>query len=411
MRFLLNPPKAAAPRSFSKSFKGTKQHPNSKDSYKHTKNTNYTLSPDSMKIQQSSLQETVKKNKGEIKAWGQQCSPNCGCTIRFEAHLDRNRRIISASYDAKTVITTITHSSTSTETNHNRSHNASFPKLQPVLTQTQNGRPLLKKCQCQTLHGLAQTITEILPKYSLSQAQNQLEYAGIRSSPAFRYTALKNLNLLRNNDSHVDAPRNGIHDKNKIDSSSRSTSDSLGEININNIPEGHCYDLVEDALIACIQGYIPKPRLSPVHVHANLKKLNHQSSYLNSYDEVQRIPTSPSENEKDRDLDPLRFVRAAKQRAKEGIFHSFRSSSSSSSSSPSSSAPSASSMPPFHFMSDTSHDDGPMDTLTQIKMEIKSMKKVEEDRIGQGFDSMANDWVTHVDEKHKVQQEKRTFDY
>jgi len=38
-------------------------------------------------------------------------------------------------------------------------------------------------------------------------------------------------------------------------------------VNINDIPEGHCYDLVEEAPMAYLKGYIPKPRPAAVLHH------------------------------------------------------------------------------------------------------------------------------------------------
>jgi len=49
-------------------------------------------------------------------------------------------------------------------------------------------------------------------------------------------------------------------------------------------------------------------------------------------------------------------------------------------------------MPPFHLMSDSLHDHA--DTLTQLKLEIKSMQEKEDN----AHESM-NDWVSYVDEK------------
>ncbi len=109
------------------------------------------------------------------RTWGQHCSPNCGCVVRFETHLDpgNNNQILSASYDAKTIMTKVI-----------ASEDGSSTFLKPV--RTEKGRPLLKECTCPTVHKLSKAMTEILPGHTLSQAQNQVEFMGIRSSPAFR---------------------------------------------------------------------------------------------------------------------------------------------------------------------------------------------------------------------------------
>ncbi len=109
------------------------------------------------------------------RTWGQHCSPNCGCVLRFETSLDpnNNNQILSASYDAKTIMTKVTPTEDGTST-----------FLKPV--RTEKGRPLLKECTCPTVHKLAHAMTEILPGHTLSQAQNQVEFMGVRSSPAFR---------------------------------------------------------------------------------------------------------------------------------------------------------------------------------------------------------------------------------
>ena len=249
--------------------------------------------------------------------------------------------------------------------------------LQPVLTQSKNpssqNRALMKSCKCDTLHGLATTITEMLPDYSLSQAQNQLEYAGNRSSPAFRYTALKQLNLLNTNTNTNKHTKSHSKDAVKM------------HFDINAISEGQCWDLVEEALTACIQGYIPKPRPSNVLIQNAL-------NYDARSEAVQRAAYIDNEDEDDADLDPLRFVRAAKRRAKEGLMQTFRRPrSSSTSATPISTNSPLSSMPPFHLSSESMHVQG--DTLTQLKLELKTMQEKEDTE-----NEHVNDWVSYVDE-------------
>lgn len=284
----------------------------------------------------------------QVKAWGQHCSPNCGCAVRFEATIDHStNQILSASYEAKTVITHIQSAYGAGETTY----------LKPLLAdsrrdKTNNGKPLMKSCQCKTLHGLSQRITEVLPQYSLQQAQNQLEYAGNRSSAAFRYIAMKKL---------------GFND------SANSTKD------LNSLSYGHCWDLVEDAITACLHGHLPKPR--PIFNEQHEKKRNMIQNA------VQRSQIHEN-NANDKPLDPLRFVRAAKSRAKEGIMKRFQKESTSSHSS--------SSIPPFHLMGDST---SASDTLTQLRMEIQTLKDKEATSIEDH--NFANDWVNYVDEKYE----------
>lgn len=283
----------------------------------------------------------------QVKAWGQHCSPNCGCAVRFEATIDHStNQILSASYEAKTVITHFQSADGDRESTY----------LKPLLADSRrdkknNGKPLMKSCQCKTLHGLSQRITEVLPQYSLQQAQNQLEYTGNRSSAAFRYIAMKKL---------------GFND------SANSNTD------LNSLSYGHCWDLVEDAITACLHGYLPKPR--PI-----IYNEQHEKKRNMIQNAVQR--TQVHENN-DKPLDPLRFVRAAKSRAKEGIMKRFQKESTPNHSS--------SSIPPFHLMGD---GHGASDTLTQLRMEIQTLKEKEATWIEDN--SFANDWVDYVDEKYE----------
>ena len=330
-----------------------------------------------------------QKETGGLKAWGQQCSPNCGCTIRFEATMDpnNNNQIISANYDAKTIVTQVQ------KVSHGSGQHSTV--LKPVRTQPRHdsheSRPLVEACKCKTLHGLANTITEVLPKYRLSQAQNQLEYVGTRSSTAFRYSALKNLDLLQ---SEKKSQGSFLTNDNDSDDAKRTERG----VNINDIPEGHCYDLVEEALIACLQGYIPKPRpIAALQRRIPSSKQQQQQQQQQQKDQVQRIRTKEidktDENSNGSSLDPLRFVTAAKRRAKERLFKSLHPAPSNHTHTPTSS----SSMPPFHLMADSSHHDGHThtDTLTQIKMEIENQKMKE-------LDAALEDWVAYVDEKQNA---------
>ena len=152
------------------------------------------------------------------KSWGQQCSPNCGCVVRYETVVDEaTDRIVDVTYHAKSVLLS-----------------ASGPpddgSLVPQLTQTPDtnstdstkGRPILTECRCPTVHQLSSRITGYLRDRSLQHIYNTVEFSGVRSSPSFRRAVLAENGLGRG---------------------------STG-----------CYDLVEEAFVACIKGYMPKPR-------------------------------------------------------------------------------------------------------------------------------------------------------
>jgi hypothetical protein len=165
---------------------------------------------------------------------------------------------------------------------------------------------------------------------------------GARSSDAFRFTALKKLNLLKNKD---------------LDG-------------INGITEGKCYDLVEDAITACLQGYIPKQRKAtplsvpkPLHIRSPIER---EKEFI----------------EEGGGLDPLRYANAARQRASQ-IFESYKDSSNSSS---------QSSMPPFHLLHE---EDAQMNTLTQIRNDIMSSNEKERSL----NETKAIDWVSYIDER------------
>ena len=119
------------------------------------------------------VDKTVKASaqSSAKKAWGQQCSPNCGCVVRFEAAEQRNSSADSChvTYTAKQVV--------------------SRPKggsRQVVLTS--KGRPMLQECSCSNLHQLASTMAEYYNERGadLRQMRSDLEFQSLRSSRAFQ---------------------------------------------------------------------------------------------------------------------------------------------------------------------------------------------------------------------------------
>lgn len=141
------------------------------------------------------------------QSWGQQCSPTCGCVVRFEAKIDpTNNRIVDSQYHAKRVVVTPSKDKT---------------RLEPVLT-TRTGKPMFRECNCETIHQLAREITTFLPNQKLEKVQNMTDFAKTRSSTAFRHAVLAEKNLPRENT--------------------------------------HCFDVVEEAFTAMINGNMPMRR-------------------------------------------------------------------------------------------------------------------------------------------------------
>jgi hypothetical protein len=152
---------------------------------------------------------------GGQKTFGQQCSPHCGCVLRFEATLDSSGDIQAATYHAKQVVCT----------------QSKTRQLQPTLTVSREKKPLLVDCTCPSLHKLAKQVVAHLPQQQ--SVRNQVEFTGVRSSLAFSHAVLTK------------------HKLNPMEST-------------------HCLDLVEDALTAMIRQRVPAPRRSQ---HANFGQL------------------------------------------------------------------------------------------------------------------------------------------
>jgi hypothetical protein len=148
-----------------------------------------------------------------IQSWGQQCSPSCGCVVRFEATVDPvSKMFTSACYHAKSVLVTA---------NSVNGPDATPKRLQPART-IRNNRPMFRPCSCDSLHQLASRVTNYLPNKNTLTFGSSMEFAGLRSSPAFRHTVLEKQGL--------------------------PTTDT------------HCFDVVEEALTAMVKGHMPKSR-------------------------------------------------------------------------------------------------------------------------------------------------------
>ncbi|KAL7517329.1 hypothetical protein ACHAWX_002259 [Stephanocyclus meneghinianus] len=179
------------------------------------------------------------------KAWGQQCSPNCGCILRFEVQLSplsnmkSSPTVVHASYHAKRVMTT---RPSAVVKSKGVSH------LRPLLTShaSQPPGPILISCTCPTLHQLAQQVVDYLPGKSWQTLKNEsdLGVAGARSSAAFRHTVLKE-NIMPS--IRADEKQWSISTRQSIDTSNNKTNEFASTEQY-----FHCYDLVEDAVLSLL---------------------------------------------------------------------------------------------------------------------------------------------------------------
>lgn len=139
------------------------------------------------------------------KAWGQQCSPECGCVVRFEVTVDTSSElIVNATYHAKSIISV-----------------EKDGQLQPLLT-TRTNKPMMKDCKCKTIHTLAKEVTTFVSWKKMDNVRNLSEFSYTRASPAFRHAVLVGQGLPRT--------------------------------------DTHCFDVVEEAYTAMIKGFMPGGR-------------------------------------------------------------------------------------------------------------------------------------------------------
>eukprot|EP00566_Odontella_aurita_P021229 CAMPEP_0113567644 /NCGR_PEP_ID=MMETSP0015_2-20120614/23393_1 /TAXON_ID=2838 /ORGANISM="Odontella" /LENGTH=221 /DNA_ID=CAMNT_0000470067 /DNA_START=302 /DNA_END=963 /DNA_ORIENTATION=+ /assembly_acc=CAM_ASM_000160 len=149
-------------------------------------------------------------------SWGQRCSPVCGCVVRFESTSDATTgRIRTAEYTARSVVASSSEAP----------GGDGALRLRPQ-TAERKGRPLLTECECRTLHAVASALTSHLPGRTMDAVRNSSEFDGFRSSESFRRAALSSMGLTPTPSS------------------------------------GRCYDLVEEAFVAAVRGYVPGPRRS-----------------------------------------------------------------------------------------------------------------------------------------------------
>lgn len=154
------------------------------------------------------------------KSWGQQCSTDCGCIVRFETTVDADtQRIVHATYHTKSVLTIAD--------KYNTGKNY---YLMPIYTMRTH-RIMFQECKCETVHSLASTIASYLPGKNIDQIKNMTDFTFTRASPAFRHAVLVENNL----------PRHHIH----------------------------CFDVVEEAFTGMVHKTIPGRR----RVNAEFQKI------------------------------------------------------------------------------------------------------------------------------------------
>mmetsp|Transcript_2417 Transcript_2417/g.5250 ORF Transcript_2417/g.5250 Transcript_2417/m.5250 type:complete len:305 (+) Transcript_2417:159-1073(+) len=189
------------------------------------------------------------------KSWGQQCSPSCGCVLRFEARVDHSQRIIDCNYVAKSVVATI--------------DQENGGKLRPLYT-TRMNRPMLQECKCQSVHALANSVTSYVLNKRWSHIQGMNDFELTRSSVAFRHAVLAENNLPRK--------------------------------------DTHCFDVVEEAFTGMINGKVPSKR----RIDAPFKKIL-AAECLQSPSVVHYCQTKKDYVEEKRQLNPLQLHRRRMQ--------------------------------------------------------------------------------------------------
>jgi hypothetical protein len=211
---------------------------------KSTMNTNKSVkvSATASKSPDDTENNIVNTNHNLTKSWGQQCSPNCGCVLRFETKIDERQRIVDCNYVAKSVVTTI--------------DKENGGRLTPVYT-TRMSKPMFQECKCKSLHVLAKNVTSYLPNKRWDHVQSMNDFAFMRSSIAFRHAVL----------SEHDLPRT----------------------------DTHCFDVVEEAFTGMFNGNVPSKRRinapfekvfaaeclqRPLEVHYCKTKRNYQEDTL-----------------------------------------------------------------------------------------------------------------------------------
>ena len=208
------------------------------------------------------------------KAFGQQCSPDCGCVLRFELQLSNNHSspalsttetIVAANYHAKRVM--VTRSATNDDDSKSLSPSQPSTTLRPLLTSehSSNASPILTSCTCNTLHELAQQVVDHLPGRTLQQLRNDTDFGvvGTRSSMAFRHTVLREnvLPVLSEREGRSWKKFGEMSSKKQKQQKSENNRSGSGMDEMDSTQRyGHCFDLVEDSFLSMIHERAIAPR-------------------------------------------------------------------------------------------------------------------------------------------------------
>lgn len=238
MRFLLHLTK----RNVNSSLSSPKKHPST---------SHVNTSSVSLKDSNNVVVEGKSSENEQYLAFGQQCSDNCGCVIRFESIVDeKTDKITSCSYTTKKVIF---------------SQDSSTSSSSPVVLNTRgstskkngnNCKVLMKECSCNTLNTLGKITSQYLTNKKFHELRNMTEFEGTRSSKSFRYTVLSNLfhNFASTDKSKFKITKLNEIGKDQTKRLMRESRDSFIR------QSGKCFDIAEEALMAMARGYMPTPR-------------------------------------------------------------------------------------------------------------------------------------------------------
>merc|ERR1712071_443703 len=111
---------------------------------------------------------------------------------------------------------------------------------------TSRNRPLLQNCNCQTLNELGKQVADYLPNKKFHDIRNMTEYGGMRRSKAFRHVVLHDLGL---HEDHPPMDERFVFDL-------KSEDRKVGK----KIEKENCYDVMEEAFLGMVRGYIPSHR-------------------------------------------------------------------------------------------------------------------------------------------------------
>lgn len=170
------------------------------------------------------------------RAWGQRCSENdCGCVVRFETEIDPRTDVV---VDCVVRTRALVRDAVSNE-----------PARTP-----RSGRPVLRACRCDTLNALGARVADwTVGKSWSADVRSATEFAGTRSSAAFRHVVLRTLD----DDEEEERRRRR---RTRFPFSTPATEPHRDETRDPTMRRERCYDLVEEAFTAMVRGHMPAPR-------------------------------------------------------------------------------------------------------------------------------------------------------